>query len=376
MPTEATMQATSISAGRSDNGRALAMCLAMVSCNSLRLPLICLFAMLFSLTLWRAPSFAGEILNEVRSQKMLSCGVSEGLAGFSLKDREGNWQGIGPDFCRAVAAAALGDANKVEFIPLKTASRFPMLLSGRIELLAHTATVTFGREAGIGARFAGVYFFDGQGFMVLRSAKKLTIRDLNGATVCLVKGTTHQANLANTFQKHKMKYTPLMIESMQEAADALLKGTCRAVTSDQSQLVAIRATTPDGLKRFEIIPGTFSVEPIGPAVYRGDDEWFLLVRWVLYALIEAEELGVTRENVRTLLKDPGSIALRDFLITSGKTGKALGLSKDWVVTTIGTVGNYGEIYERNFGEKSSLKIERGHNRLWSAGGLMYAPPFQ
>ncbi len=376
MPTGATMLGTSISAGHSDNGRALAVRRAMVLLKSLLLPLICLFSLVFSLMLWHAPSFAGQILNEVRAQKIVSCGVSEGLAGFSLKDREGNWQGIGPDFCRAVAAAALGDAGKVEFIPLRTASRFPMLLSGRIELLAHTATVTFGREAGIGLRFAGVYFFDGQGFMVLRSAKKRTIKDLNGAKVCVVKGTTHQTNLANTFQKRKMKHTPLVVESMQEAADGLLKGRCGAVTSDQSQLVAVRATTPDGLKRFEIIPGTFSVEPIGPAVYRGDEEWFLLVRWVLYSLIEAEELGVTRENVRTLLNDPGSIALRDFLITSGRTGKALGLSKDWVATTIGAVGNYGEIYERNFGKKSSLKIERGYNRLWTEGGLMYAPPFQ
>ena len=344
--------------------------------KSLLLLLICLFVMFFSLLPVCSSSYAGEILDEVRSQKVIQCGITEGLAGFSQKDGTGRWQGEGPDFCRAVAAAALGDASKVEFIPLKPASRFPMLLSGKIDLLSHTATVTFGREAGIGVRFPGVYFFDGQGFMVLRSSKKRAIKALNGATVCVVKGTTHQTNLDNTFQRQKLKYTPLVVHTLSAAAEALLKGKCQAVTSDRFQLVSVRATIPDGPQRFEIIPGTFSVEPIGPVVRRGDEEWFTLVRWVLFALIEAEELGVTRENVRTLLKDPDSVALRDFLITSGQTGKALGLRNDWVASVIGAVGNYGEIYERNFGQKSSLKIERGYNRLWSQGGLMYAPPFQ
>jgi len=335
-----------------------------------------LFVMMFTLMPVCSSSFAGDIFDQVRSRKIVRCGISEGLAGFSYKDGAGRWQGLDPDFCRAVAAAALGDANKVEFIPLKTASRFPMLLSGKVDLLAHTATITFGREVGIGVRFPGVYFFDGQGFMVQRSSKKRTIKSLNGATVCVVKGTTHQINLANTFQKYTMKYTPLVVESMQEAADALLKGTCQAATSDRSQLVAARSAAPDGPQRLEIIPGTFSVEPIGPVVRRGDEEWFMLVRWVLYALIEAEELGVTRENVRTLSTSPGSVALRDFLITSGQTGKALGFGNDWVTSVIGAVGNYGEIYERHFGQKSSLKIERGHNKLWTQEGLMYAPSFQ
>jgi general L-amino acid transport system substrate-binding protein len=173
-----------------------------------------------------------------------------------------------------------------------------------------------------------------------------------------------------------MKYTPLVVDSPSAATNALLKGKCRAVTADRSQLVAVRATASGGPQQLEIIPGTFSVEPIGPVVRRGDEDWFTLVRWVLYALIEAEELGVTRENVRTLLKDPGSFSLRDFLITSGQAGKSLGLKPDWVASVINAVGNYGEIYERHFGEKSSLKIERGHNKLWTQGGLMYAPQFQ
>jgi len=338
--------------------------------------LMFLFVLLGTLMTGCSPAFAGDTLNEVRSRKIIRCGVSEGVGGFSLKDSTGSWQGAGPDFCRAMAAAALGDPQKVEFIPLITSGRFPMLLSGRIDLLAHTATVTFGREAGIGVRFPGVYFFDGQGFIVQRSSKKRTIRDLNGSSVCVVKGSTHQINLANTFQKYNMKYTPFIVDSMSAATDALLKGECGAATADRSQLVAARATASGGPQRLEIIPGTFSVEPIGPVVRRGDEEWFTLVRWVLYALIEAEELGVTRENVQMLLKNPGSIALREFLITSGQSGKSLVLRPDWVASVIGAVGNYGEIYERHFGQKSSLKIERGHNKLWTQGGLMYAPQFQ
>ncbi|MDA8239361.1 MAG: amino acid ABC transporter substrate-binding protein [Nitrospiraceae bacterium] len=331
---------------------------------------------LLTLVLQYSSAFAGDTLNEVRSRKTVRCGISEGPDGFSMKDRAGHWQGAGPDFCRAVAAAALGDANKVEFISLSAAGRFPVLLSGKIDLLAHTATMTFGREAGIGVRFPGVYFFDGQGFMVQRSSKIRTIRDLNGLTVCVVKGTTHQINLANTFQKYNMKYTPLVVGSISEAIDTLIKGKCQTVTADRSQLAAVQATTSAGPSRFEIIPGAFSLEPIGPVVRRGDEEWFTLVRWVLFALIEAEELGLTRDNVRTLLKDPGSSTLRDFLISSGQSGKSLGLRPDWVASVIGSVGNYGEIYERHFGAKSDLKIERGHNKLWTQGGLMYAPQFQ
>ena len=375
MLTEATMPVTSSLEGPSDAARYRGT-LPLKSRTVQVLALMFLIVLMFTLMLGCSSSFAGDNVDQVRSRKILRCGISKGLAGFSYKDDAGRWQGLDPDFCRAVAAAALGDANKVEFIPLKTASRFPMLLSGRLDLLAHTATVTFGREAGIGVRFPGVYYFDGQGFMVLRSSKKRMIKDLNGASVCVVKGTTHQINLANTFQKYNLKYTPLVVESMQEAADALLKGTCQAATSDRSQLVAVRATTPGGPHRFEIIPGTYSVEPIGPVVRRGDEEWFMLVRWVLYALIEAEELGVTRENVRTLSTNPGPVALRDFLITSGQSGKSLGVRPDWVASVINAVGNYGEIYERHFGQKSSLKIERGHNKLWTQGGLMYAPQFQ
>lgn len=369
------MPATSTSADPSDMQRGMEVRILLKSWMSVVLPLICLFVLVFPL-FSGSSSFAGETLDEIRSRRIVRCGISEGVAGFSLKDRTGTWQGGGPDFCRAVAAAALGDAGKVEFMPLRTSSRFPMLLSDRIDLLSHTATITFGREAGIGLRFPGVYFIDGQGFMVLRSAKKRTIRDLNGATVCVVKGTTHQMNLVNTFQQHKLKYAPLGVDTLSAATDALLKGRCQAVTSDRSQLVAARATAPDGPKRLDIIPGMFSVEPTGPVVRRGDEEWFTLVRWVLYALIEAEELGVTRENVRKLLKDPGSLALREFLITSGQSGKSLGLKPDWVAAVISAVGNYGEIYERHFGQKSSLKIERGYNKLWNQGGLLYAPQFQ
>jgi general L-amino acid transport system substrate-binding protein len=321
-------------------------------------------------------SFAGEVLDDVRTRKVVRCGVNEELAGFALKDKRGRWRGGEPDFCRAVAAAALGDAGRVEFLPLKTASRFPILLSGRIDLLLHSATMTFGREAGIGVRFPGIYFFDGQAFMVLRSSKKRTIRDLDGSTICVVKGSTHQVNLGSVFQQHKLKYSSLVVDSLSEATDALRKGKCQAVTSDRSHLVAVLATSPDGPQRLHLMPGTFSIEPIGPVVNRGDEEWFTLVRWVIYALIEAEELGVTHQNVRSLLKNPGSPEMHDFLITSGRVGRSLGLRPDWVASVIAAVGNSGEIYERNLGQESGLKIDRGLNRLWNHGGLLYAPPFQ
>lgn len=339
---------------------------------------VLLFSAALLLFLFQGNSCAspGETINEIRSRNVLRCGIGEGPSGFSLKDGAGNWQGIGPDFCRAVAAAALGGANKVEFMPLSAAARFPVLLSGRVDLLAHTATMTFEREAGIGVLFPGIYFFDAQGFMVLRSSKTKTIRDLDGAKVCVVKGTTQQTNLINASEKYKLKLSAVVADSVPAAVDALNRGRCQAVTADRSLLVAIKAGSPGNAKLFEIIPGVFSIEPIGPAVRRGDEEWSMLVRWVLYALIEAEALGITRENVQTLLKSPGTSEIRDFLIKSGQSGKFLGLRSDWVASVIVAAGNYGEIYERHFGSRSRLKIDRGLNRLWKDGGLIYAPLFQ
>jgi general L-amino acid transport system substrate-binding protein len=320
---------------------------------------------------------AGETLNRVRENGFVRCGVTEQLLGFSFLDEQGQWRGFNIDFCRAVAAAALGNAEQVSFTPLSAPNRFPALLSGRIDLLAHTATWTFGREAGIGIDFPGIYFYDGQTFAVSTGTINANgIEDLNAMTICVEKGTTYGTNMADVFKGRGIQYTPLVLDSKKELGEAFRGGRCQALTAERTVLAALQAAMPNGAERYTILPGAISKEPLAPAVRRGDDEWTKLIRWVLFALIEAEELGVTRANVRTLQKETTDPALQWFLNSCGQRGKSLGLKPDWVAEVISAVGNYGEIYERNFGGGSGLNIERGLNRLWNQGGLLYAPPFQ
>ena len=318
---------------------------------------------------------AGETLARVKSRKVLRCGVSEGLIGFSVKDPAGEWTGLDVDFCRAVAAA-VGERVKVQFVPLFASARFPALQADEIDLLVRNTTWTLGREAFLGVQFAGVLFYDGQGFMVPRRGKVRRIADLKGVTICVVKGTTSEQNLADYFRAHGWTYQPLVLESVAEIRDALVSGRCQAYTSDASQLASVRMEVPEGTKRYTILPDLISKEPLGPVVRRGDEEWFTLVRWVLLALIQAEELGITRENVRALRDTSTDPAVQRLLGKTGGFGKALGVDNDWVVRVVGTVGNYGEIFERNLGRESVLNLERGLNRLWTQGGLMYAPPFR
>jgi general L-amino acid transport system substrate-binding protein len=319
---------------------------------------------------------AGETLTRVRAQHELRCGVTEKLLGFSFQDENGRWRGFNVDFCRALSVAVLGDPEKVSFIPLSAPNRFPALLSGRIDLLAHTATWTFGREAGIGIQFPGIYYYDGQTFMSPVGKKVKGLEDLNGTTICVEKGTTYQPNMASTLQVRGIKYTPLVVDSRKELIEAFLAGRCQACTAERSVLAVLRAEMPGGVEKFQILPGAISKEPLAPAVRGDDDEWVTLVRWVLFALIEAEERGVTSTNVRALQKTATDPQLRWFLNSSGERGKTLGLKPAWVANVIAAVGNYGEIYERNLGSSSGLKIDRGMNRLWKQGGLLYAPPFQ
>jgi general L-amino acid transport system substrate-binding protein len=319
---------------------------------------------------------AGPTLDKVRSMGVVTCGVYEGLAGFSSTDPLGRFQGLAPDFCRAVAAAALGDSQKVKFVPLSSSSRLPVLLSGKIDLLAHSTTVTFGREAGIGVRFTGVYFHDGGTFLVPRASNIRKIEDLDRKTICVEKGTTHETNLGNVFQARGLSHEPLVIESLAGLAKALSAGECQAFVGDRSQLAAMRSLAPGGAEQWDILDAIISKEPLGPVVRRGDDDWFTLVRWVLFALIEAEERGVARENVRNMQKTSTDPGLLWFLNECGQVGKPLGLKPDWVAEVVAQVGNYGEIYDRHFGSQSPLKIERGPNRLWTQGGLLISPPFQ
>jgi len=320
---------------------------------------------------------AGETLTRVRDNGEVRCGVTEQLLGFSYRDEQDRWRGFNIDFCRAVAAAALGNAEKVSFTPLSSPNRFPALLSGSIDLLAHTTTWTFGREAGIGIDFPGIYFYDGQTFGVpTGSIPAKGIEDLSGMAICLEKGTTYGTNMADVFKRRGISYIPVVLDSKRALGDAFSAGQCQAVTAERSVLAALQAAVPNGAQKYTILPGAISKEPLAPAVRHGDDEWTMLIRWVLFALIEAEELGVTRSNVRALQKKTDDPALQWFLNECGKRGKALGLKPDWVAEVISAVGNYGEVYDRNFGAASGLNIERGMNRLWNQGGLLYAPPFQ
>jgi len=322
-----------------------------------------------------ASAGAGETLARVKSRKVLRCGVSEGLIGFSFKDPAGEWTGLDVDFCRAVAAA-IGDRVRVEFVPLFASARFPALQAGEIDLLVRNTTWTLGREAFLGVQFAGILFYDGQGFMVPRKSKVRRIADRKGATICVEKGTTHEQNLADYFRAHGWDYKPLILESVAEIRDALVSGRCQAYTSDSSQLASVRMQVPDGTKKYLILPDLISKEPLGPVVRRGDEEWFTLVRWVLFALIQAEELGINRENVQALRDTSTDPAVQRLLGQMGGFGKALGVDNDWVVRVVATVGNYGEMFERNLGHESVLNLERGLSRLWKQGGLMYAPPFR
>ncbi len=323
-----------------------------------------------------AAAQAGQTLDKVRANRVVRCGVGENLPGFSQKDEAGRWQGFDIDFCRAVAAAVLGKPDQVAFVPVTYANRFPVLLSGKIDLLLHTTTFTFEREGAIGLQFAGILYYDGQAFLVPKKSGIRALADLNGATICLGKRTTHEGNLAEYFEKRGWTYKPLAFDSLPEITAAFFGGQCQALTLDRSQLAAIKAMASGGAQEYDLLPETISREPLGPVMRRGDDEWLTVVKWVLYALIEAEERGITQANVRTLLTTSPDSALRTFLASDGLAEKALGLSPGWVVRVIEAVGNYGEIFERNFGRQSGLHLDRGLNRLWTQGGLLYSPPFR
>jgi general L-amino acid transport system substrate-binding protein len=251
-----------------------------------------------------------------------------------------------------------------------------VLLSGKIDLLMRITTFTFEREAAIGVRFAGIYYYDGQAFMVPRSSGIRRLADLNGATICLGRRTTHEVTLADYFQQQGWTFTPVLVETLQELRENFIGGRCQALTEDRALLAALRASTPGGSEAFEILPATISKEPLGPVVRKDDEKWLTLIKWVLYTLIEAEERGVTQANVRGLLETSADPGTRRFLASDGLPEKALGLKPGWVVRVIEAVGNYGEIYERHLGSQSQLKLDRGLNRLWTQGGLLFAPPFR
>ena len=318
---------------------------------------------------------AGEILARVQSRQMLRCGVSDGRLGFSRRDAKGRWSGLDVDFCRAVAAAVVGDADKVKYFPLWTTARFLALRSNEIDVLARNTSWTIGREAGLGVDFVGTLYYDGQGFMVLRKGGAKKIADLKGAKICVTRKTTTEEHLADYFGARGWKYQPVFAKSIEEASKAFFAGQCAAYTADRSNLAAVRLGAPSGLQGYTILPEQISKEPLSPAVKRGDEEWLILLRWIRFATIEAEEQGVTSKNVRAKIlteKNPETIK---FLDTNGGFAKLLGVKPGWVPRILEAVGNYGEMFERNLGQGSALKLDRGPNRLWTKGGLMYSPPF-
>ncbi|WP_217633657.1 amino acid ABC transporter substrate-binding protein [Thiocapsa roseopersicina] len=317
---------------------------------------------------------AGEVLDSVKSRGQLRCGVSEGIPGFSERDAEGRWRGLDVDFCRAVAAAVLDDPDKVEWVPLYASARFPALQSRKVDLLIRNTSWTLTREAVLKVQFPGILYYDGQGFLVPAAAGIETLADLAGATVCVEKGTTHRRNLETYFAAHGWSVEPLVMDSAPETAQAFFDGRCRAYTSDAAQLAAMRLLAPAQREADLILPERISKEPLSPVVWRGDPEWTTLVRWVLNALILAEEYGVNRANIDAVDAEGTNPLVRRTDDERGLIARALGVEPRWGIRAVRAVGNYGEMFERNVGRDSPLKIERGLNRLWTEGGLHYVPP--
>ena len=317
-----------------------------------------------------APAWAQSTLDAVRGKGFVQCGVNTGLAGFAQPDSKGVWRGIDVDVCRAVAAAVFGDANKVRYTPLTAQQRFTAVQSGEVDILARNTTWTFSRDTSLGLNFVGVNYYDGQGFMVHRKLNVKSAKQLNGATICMQPGTTNELNVADFFRANNMKFKPLVIEKLEEVLNAYFAGRCDAFSTDQSGLVSLRASRTPKPEEHVILPEIISKEPLGPAVRQGDDRWFDIVKWSMFAMIEAEELGLTSKNVEQQAKG-GNPSLQRFVGGSGDLGKMLGLDNRWALNIVKQVGNYGESFEANL---KPLGFERGFNRLWNQGGLMYAPP--
>jgi general L-amino acid transport system substrate-binding protein len=319
------------------------------------------------------PAHAGKTLDAIKARGQVVCGVNTGLAGFSAADSQGNWTGLDVDVCRAIAAAVLGDGKQVKWVPLTAQQRFTALQSGEIDILSRNTTWTLTRDASLGMTFIGTTYYDGQGFMVPVKSKVKSAKQMKGATVCVQSGTTTEKNLTDFSRANKLDLKPIVFEKQEAATAAYFSGRCVAFTTDASGLASIRNKEAKDPKEHIILPELISKEPLGPAVRRGDDEWFAIAKWVVFGLIESEEYGITQANVDQMKSSTDPVIMR-IVGTSEDTGKLLGLDKDWMVRAIKTTGNYGEIFERNVGPNTSLALPRGVNNLWNKGGIVYAPP--
>jgi general L-amino acid transport system substrate-binding protein len=320
------------------------------------------------------PAHAGKTLDAIKARGQLNCGVNPSLPGFSAADSQGVWAGLDVDICKAIAATVLNDASKVKWTPLNASQRFAVLQAGEIDILSRNTTWTLTRDASLGLNFTGVTYYDGQGFMVPKKSKVTSAKQLKGATVCVQSGTTTEKNLTDYSKAAGLNMKSVVFDTQEATNKAYFAGRCQAYTTDASGLASVRnkeATNPDD---HLVLSELISKEPLGPVVRRGDDEFFAIAKWVVFALLEAEEYGITQANVDQMKADSKDPVVQRILGTSEDTGKLLGLDKDWAYRAIKATGNYGEIFERNVGPKSALKLPRGANNLWNKGGLMYAPP--
>ncbi len=316
---------------------------------------------------------AGPTFDAVKERGYVQCGFNTALAGFSAPDSKGEWQGLDVDLCRGIAAAMFGDASKFKATPLNTQQRFTALQSGEVDVLTRNTTVTLTRDTTLGLMGVGVNFYDGQGLMVRKDLGIESAKELDGATVCVQPGTTTELNLADWFRANNLSFKPVVIEKYEEVVRAFATGRCDAFTTDKSQLASTRMSQLDNPDDYIILPETLSKEPLGPMVRQGDDQWHNLVRWVLHVMIEAEEYGITSENVDEMLNSSNPAVQRILGVTPGM-GKNLGVDDKWAYNIIKQVGNYGESFERNIGQNSPMKLDRGLNALWLDGGLMYGWP--
>ncbi|HEV2678094.1 MAG TPA: amino acid ABC transporter substrate-binding protein [Aliidongia sp.] len=319
-----------------------------------------------------APASAGPTLDTIKSKGALTCGISGATAGFAFADSQGHYSGLDVELCKGMAAAVLGSADKVKFVPLSAPQRFTALQSGEVDLLALNSTWTLGREGSLGVLFGPTIFYDGQGFMVKKASGVKSAKDLGGATICVQPGTTSELNIADYFRARNIAYKPVTIEQMDALESAFFGGRCDAYTTDASTLVGAKIKTKNP-EDYVILPEVISKEPLAFMARQGDDQFYTVMRWTTFALIQAEEKGITQANVDEMLKSQDPDIKRLLGVTEGN-GKALGLDEKWAYNAIKAVGNYGEIFERTVGKGSALQLDRGLNELWTKGGLMYAPP--
>ena len=319
---------------------------------------------------------AGKVLDGVKQKGVVTCGVHTGRAGFALTSADGKWTGLDADYCRALAAAVLGDAEKVKFVPTSAQTRITALQSGEIDVLSRNTTWTYTRDTSLGLAWVGINFYDGQAFIVKKRPGLKSVKQLNGATICVDSGTTTEKNLAEYFRTHNLKYKAVVFDQHEATLHAFTSGRCQVFSGDASALAVLKATQLKNPDDYEILPELISKEPLGPAVRRGDDEWFAIARWTLYAMVEAEELGISSKNIDKLKAAGENPAIARFVGAGDDMGKFLGLDKEWTYRIVKQVGNYGESFERNLGAQSLVKLPRGYMKLWTDGGLMMSPPLR